>query len=556
MTNDLKGKRVAFYARVSTKRQADNDLSVPDQTSYGERWVAEHGAVLIQNYVEAGASATRDDRTQFQAMIAAATSDEHPLDVILVHSLSRLFRNALHFMQYKAILRRHRVRIISITQSFGDDPASELAVGMLALFDEYHSAENSKHVKRTMLANASRGHWNGQTPPIGYRTVTVAQPRGKDRKKLEIDPAAAPVVRFLFTTYVNGHEGKPIGITRLASLLNERGERLRGKPFHVSNVHAILTNTAYIGVVMYNKRDSRTGEARPEEEWVPIPVPPIVDEDMFYAAQAQMAARDPRMGKAAEKTNTNLLTGHVVCGCGGDGCGGGMTTGTGKSGKYSYYVCHRRARAGASQCGGRRVRMEKLDDLVVDALVDRVLEPGRLTILLQAWMDRGEAAIAERRAELKQLRSRKTLLDGESTNVIKLVRSGLMSADDPQIATELGNIAAQKKSVDIDIDHLERQLASSSLAVEPKVVERFGRLLADKLRNPHDATTRRAYVRLLIDKVEVGHEQIRVTGSRKKLAKLATGTPPQLVPKAEREWRTQQDSNLRPLPSEGSALSS
>jgi site-specific DNA recombinase len=129
--------------------------------------------------------------------------------------------------------------------------------------------------------------------------------------------------------------------------------------------------------------------------------------------------------------------------------------------------------------------------------------------------------------------------------VIKLVRSGVMNADDPQIATELGNIAAQKRSVDVDIDHLERQLASSALAVEPNVVERFGRLIADKLRDSDDAVIRRAYVRLLIDKVEVGREQIRITGSRRSLAKLASGAPPQLVPKAEREWRARQDSNLQ-----------
>ena len=356
MTDELKGKRVFIYARVSTKRQAANDLSVPDQIAHAERWIAEQGATHAQTYLEAGASATRDDRTEFQAMIASATSDERPVDIILVHSLSRLFRNALHFMQYKEMLRRHRVRIISITQSFGDDPASELAVGMLALFDKYHSQENAKHVKRTMLANASRGFWNGQTPPIGYRTVTVPQPRGKDRKLLEIDPATEHLVRFTFETYVHGHDGKPIGITALAALLNARGERLRGKPFHTSNVHLILANTAYMGVIMYNRRDSRTGETRPEDEWVPIRVPPIIDEHLFYAARAQMAARDPRMGAAAVKTRTNLLTGHVVCGCDGDGCGGGMTTGTGKSGAYSYYVCNKRANVGQSRCAGRRIR--------------------------------------------------------------------------------------------------------------------------------------------------------------------------------------------------------
>ena len=543
----FRGKKVVIYARVSTKRQADNDLSVPDQIAYAERWIAEHGAIHVKTFCDAGASATKDDRTEFQAMMSLAMSDPGPdgraVDVILVHSLSRLFRNALHFMQYKAQLQRHKVRIASITQSFGDDPASELAVGMLALFDEYHSAENSKHVRRTMLANAARGFWNGQTPPIGYRTVAVPQAKGKDRKVLEHDPATMHLPSFIFETYVNGYQGQPVGITRLAQILNERGERIRGRPFHVSNVHATLSNTAYVGVVMYNQRDSRTGERRSEDEWVPIPVPPLIPEDLFYAAQAQMAARDPRMGAAAEKNETNLLTGSVICGCGGDGCGGGMTTATGKGGRYRYYACSRRSTAGPTQCTGRRIRMETLDDLVVGAVVKHVLAPDRLKALLQKWLDRSEVARSSRRDQLKQLRTRLTMLDGESANVIKLVRAGICQADDPQIATELGNIAAQKRAVILDIEALERQLADGERKITPEVLERFGALMADKLRDS-DKRARRDYLRLLVSRVEVGEKEIGISGSKAALSRAASGVPPHMVPKAEREWRTRQDSNL------------
>lgn len=154
--------------------------------------------------------------------------------------------------------------------------------------------------------------------------------------------------------------------------------------------------------------------------------------------------------------------------------------------------------------------------------------------------------MAARRAELKGLRARKTLLEGESANVIKLVRSGICSADDPQIAAELGNIAAQKKHVAIEIEHLERQLANTGAAITPEILARFGQLMADKLRDPNDVSVRQAYVRLLIGRVEVGKQKIRVTGSRHNLAKLATGSPPHMVPKAEREWRARLDSNQRP----------
>lgn len=136
------GKRVVVYARVSTTRQEKNDLSLPDQIATADRWIEEAGATKVATYSEAG-SATDDERRAFREMIALAESDERPVDIILVHSLSRLFRNALDFMQYRERLRRNKVRIVSITQQFGDDPASDLAVSMLAIFDEYHSAEST-----------------------------------------------------------------------------------------------------------------------------------------------------------------------------------------------------------------------------------------------------------------------------------------------------------------------------------------------------------------------------------------------------------------------------
>ena len=278
---------------------------------------------------------------------------------------------------------------------------------------------------------------------------------------------------------------------------------------------------------------------------MPIPVPAVVSEDTYYAVQAQLAARDPRMGAAAVKTNTNLLTGHVQCGCDGEGCGGGMTTSTGKSGRYRYYACHRRASAGSVQCAGRRIRMETLDDIVVEAVSEQVLAPDRLHVLLQSWLDRSDAARNERQSELSRLRAKLTNLEGERSNVIKLVREGLCTADDPQIAAELGNIAAQKAALVADVGLVERQLADGERAITYEVVEKFGRLLASKLRS-EDPQLRREYVRLLVDRVEVGNDKIHITGKKHALASLVSGTSPNLVPKAERKWCARQDSNLWP----------
>jgi hypothetical protein len=53
---------------------------------------------------------------------------------------------------------------------------------VIALFDEYQSKENAKHVLRNMKLNAQQGFWNGSPVPLGYVLVEVEK-RGTKIKK-------------------------------------------------------------------------------------------------------------------------------------------------------------------------------------------------------------------------------------------------------------------------------------------------------------------------------------------------------------------------------------
>jgi hypothetical protein len=44
-------------------------------------------------YIEPGEPARDDDRPEFRRMVAEATGAERPFDIIVVHSLSRFFRD-------------------------------------------------------------------------------------------------------------------------------------------------------------------------------------------------------------------------------------------------------------------------------------------------------------------------------------------------------------------------------------------------------------------------------------------------------------------------------
>ncbi len=58
--------RVVCYLRVSTGRQAESDLSIPDQRLQIERYCAARGWTFVEDFVEPGSSATDDRRPAFQ----------------------------------------------------------------------------------------------------------------------------------------------------------------------------------------------------------------------------------------------------------------------------------------------------------------------------------------------------------------------------------------------------------------------------------------------------------------------------------------------------------
>lgn len=249
--------RVAVYARVSTTRQAEADLSVPDQVRAAEAWCAARGWTVTDSFVEPGASGMDEDRPVFQRMIEAATGPARPYDVILVHSLSRFFRDAMFAEMYVRRLRRVGVAVLSITQEFGSDTTGDVVRKILNVFDEYQSRENAKHTHRAMVENARQGFWNGSIAPFGYRVVAAGQKGARTKKVLAIDECEAAMVRRIFAFYL-GESGLPQGIKAIARALNAEGARYRGKPFATSSVYRVLTEQVCAGTHWFNRRDSRT----------------------------------------------------------------------------------------------------------------------------------------------------------------------------------------------------------------------------------------------------------------------------------------------------------
>ena len=421
-TPNVTTTRAALYLRVSTARQAEHDISIPDQKRQGEAYCEARGLQLVETFIEAGATATNDKRPEFQRMIEAGTAKPAPFDIVVVHSFSRFFRDHFEMEFYVRKLAKNGVKLVSITQEMGDDPMHVMMRQIMALFDEYQSKENAKHVLRAMNENARQGFWNGALPPIGYRIVAAEQRGSKVKKKLEIDPLHAETVRKIYRLFLEGDgERGAMGVKAIATYLNERRMFTRdGGRWGLAQIHAILTRTTYIGEHRFNTRSHKDREKKPESEVAIMAVPPLIERKMFDAVQARLKSRNPMVTPSRVSSGPTLLTGICFCAK----CGGAMTLRTGRSSTgatYRYYTCSTKARQGNTGCKGRTIPMDKLDDLVADHLESRLLQPKRLETILASVIDRRQDRTERRLEHLAELHRRSELsLSAASSAKIRL----------------------------------------------------------------------------------------------------------------------------------------
>src|SRR5229473_2519641 len=439
--------RAALYLRVSTGRQADNDLSIPDQRRQAKAYCASRGWEIAADYVEPGASATDDRRPEFQRMIDAATTKPAAFDVIVVHSFSRFFRDQFQLEFYVRRLAKAGVRLVSITQELGDDPMSNMIRQIMALFDEYQSKENAKHTPRAMKENARQGFWNGALPPIGYRIFAGEQRGHRTKKTLEIDPFQAETVRLIFRLAWEGDgTSGAMGVKSITKHLNAAGIRTR--------------------------------ERKPEAEIIEMAVPPIIEVAEFEAVQALLKSRSPALTAPRIVSGPTLLTGICFCAA----CGMAMTLRTGKRGRYRYYTCSTKARQGDTGCKGRTVPMEKLDTLVADHIQHRLLQPSRLEKILSSVLDRREDRAERWTTHIAELRKRATEADAKLKRLYDAIENGVTDLSDLMLKDRIIELKAIRDQARTDTERAEGAIERLGPTITTQSIKAFARTARKRMR--------------------------------------------------------------------------
>ena len=310
----------------------------------------------------------------------------------------------------------------------GGDATSEIVSAWLS---RDANSRLSDRVRAAMRRKAVKGEVLGR-PPYGYKVGS--------RRRLELVPEEAVVVRYIFRLYLNEN----MGIRLIARRLNEEGLKTRrGGNWSMVSIRDILRNRVYVGTY------SRFGVK------VPGSHSPLVTPDDFRVVQDRLSAR--RTSHAPRVASQFLLSGIAYCGyCGNKLIGVSRKqswkrrTGERMSNSYRYYQCE--SRTNQSVCSYHTRRADALEEQV-RALLSEMFANGR------GFPQAGDeaAVLADQEQDRDKLRSRMRSIDRRLEGYVDSAARGRLSKERMHALSIVA--AADRLTIEDALDAAERRIS-------------------------------------------------------------------------------------------------
>jgi site-specific DNA recombinase len=481
--------RVAVYARFSSDNQRQE--SIDAQIRAIKAYCDKNGHEIVRIYQDEAVSATSDQREHFLQMIDEAKYGV--FDCVIVHKLDRFARNRYDSAFYKRQLRQCSVRIISVLEQLDDSPESVILESVLEGMAEYYSMNLAREVRKGMNENALHALHNGGVPPLGF-DVNLD-------KTYSINPTEAESVRLIFELYAGGY-----GYGTIANFLNDKGHKTKhGQSFGKNSIYDLLRNEKYIGRYVFNKRESKKSGNRKFKgdeliTRIDNAMPRIISDDLWSKVQAKLETRrKPRMNA----TRFYSLTGKLICGrCGSAYVGGSYFLGRDRNKKYFTYACNSRQRK--SDCKGKAIRADLLEDYVLDLIKSELLNESAIEMLAGMIMDIVKEAVSINKDLLADLNKRRDVLKGQIDKLFDLYLEGQI---DKNVITEKTN------KMKAEIENYESRIRALNVSafddLELVRIKSFMLDLRAKLGDA-DPAVKKVIIDSLVDEIVINEEDVTI----------------------------------------------
>jgi site-specific DNA recombinase len=543
----MSDREAALYARVSTDQQA-RDNTIASQLAAlreriatdGERVTPDH-AYVDEGY--SGAGLVRPGLERLRDAVAAGL-----IGRLYVHAPDRLARRYAHQVLLVEEFRRAATEVVFLNSPIGGTAEDDLLLQVQGVIAEYERAKILERSRRGRRHAARSGSLSAfTTAPYGFRYVPRAQGGGVAR--FDVAEEEAHVVRQVFAWVAL----ERLSLREVCRRLTGAGcETRRGQPrWYASTIRGMLTNTAYIGRAVYghsrflparprlrpirgHPHPSARPTARvavPREEWIEVPVPALVDEAVFEAAQAQLA-ENRRRKRDGLRGPRWLLQGLAVC----RRCGYayyGKTAPRSKvdrsRGEYRHYRCigadgHRFG--GRAVCDNRPIRADRLEEAVWERVRAVLQAPDRVAAEHRRRLHTAQDPTATSEEMLRLERQIASLQRGID-RLIDAFTAGII--DRAEFEPRIAGLKARLAQLGA-----ERQAAKQAAQVERELVLVLARLedFAARVRDGLEGLDwhgRRDMIRTMVRRVEVDGCSVEVVF---RIPAPADGGPPSSRPRS------------------------
>ena len=439
-----------IYLRVSTSEQANRGgeaegFSIPIQRERIQMKARELGASIVQEFVDAGKSATTMNRVGLKDLLTFATTEKP--DYVIVYKLDRLARNLLDNLVIRRSLEQAGVQLVSCTEAFDDTAAGELALNIMGSVNQHYSRNLAEEMKNKLVGKVKSGGTVGKAP-IGYLN-TIERSQGVDVRSVAVDVVRGPLVQWAFEAYATGEWS----LTALTEALAAKGlttvpsRKMAEKPVPRSTVARMLRKPYYTGMIPWK------GVLYPGNH------PALVSQRTFNAVQAVLDAHNQSGEK--QRVHNHYLKGSVRCGsCGSSLC---ITKAVNRHGTaYMYFFCLGNYR-GYVECSQRAIPVDVVEAHIeakwqavqfdpeyaetIRELLTRDISKGR------ERQERERARATKRHAQLNEERLK--LLNAHYADAIPLE---LLKSEQERISREIADTEGSLAATEMKIEEIESLL--------------------------------------------------------------------------------------------------
>ena len=514
----IQSQSVAFYARVSSQKQAD-EKTIESQCDALCLHIKKEGFTISEEnkFCDDGFSGSdlvRPALERLRDLIHASV-----IDKLYIHSPDRLSRSMIHSMILLDEFQRNGCEVVFLNQlGIPDSPERSLLLQMQGMIGEFERSKILERTRRGRRYAASQGSVTVfSRAPYDYRYIDRANGDGVAR--WDVDPEQSKHVKLMFELV--GNQGYTL--SGIAKELQEQGIlTATGKTvWSRVTICKILKNTAYYGKAIFGKTrltarkpGKRAGRGRPvipinakvkvptsPDDQIIVSVPSVIERTLFDQVGKQLEVNRKRQREWSDGA-AYLLSGLTICGK----CGSAYCSRSSPDGRNSYYRCissDKHRNPNRPVCDSTSVKTREIEAAVWQGMCKLLQNPLRLRdeLTRREEAPKDEQKRYQLEGDLKTIQSQHDrLVDAYVTGHIakdEFERRALQLRE--RRTRELAMLQSMMKSEHEQSDIVDAQDALNKLADDVKTQ------LATA-----DYSLKRTLLKLLIKQIEIHENEIRI----------------------------------------------